>query len=320
MAVIAYQASHEQFPPGELLRLAVMAEKAGFNAIHSSDHFHPWSEQQGQSGFALSWLGAAMQATTIPCGVIMAPGQRYHPAIIAQAAATLEEMFPDRFWLSLGSGEAINELITGEKWPEKAERNARLKECDEVIRRLLNGETVNHKGRVTVENARLYTLPRRTPPILGAAVSRETAAWMGNWADGLLTVHKPYEELQEVVQAFRDGGGGGKPLYLKVQLSYAHDESSAVAGAYEQWRNNIFEGTVLGDMPTVAHFDAAGAFVRPEDLYESVRISADLQQHIDWIRQDISLGFEHIILHNVNRDQETFIRDFGEKVLPQLQG
>jgi G6PDH family F420-dependent oxidoreductase len=131
---IGYHASHEQFPPSTLLRLVKAAEQAGFQAAKCSDHFHPWSDRQGHSGYAWSWLGAAMEATRIPFGVISAPGWRYHPAIVAQAAATLAEMYPGRFWLALGSGQALNEGITGLPWPPKAERNARLKESAEVIR------------------------------------------------------------------------------------------------------------------------------------------------------------------------------------------
>jgi coenzyme F420-dependent glucose-6-phosphate dehydrogenase len=319
MSHIAYQASHEQFSPGELIRYAIMAEKAGFQAVNSSDHFHPWGQAQGQSGYSFAWLGAAMQATSIPCGVVCSPGQRYHPTIVAQAAATLSQMFPGRFWMALGSGEAINERITGERWPTKQERNQRLLECANIIRRLLNGETVSHKGLVTVDEARLYTLPASPPLLMCAALSPETAAWAGSWADGLLTAHKPYEEMKQVIDAFRNNGGAGKPIYLKVQLSYAMKHEDALQGAYEQWKTNIFQGTVLGDMPTPAHFDAAAQFVKPEDMYQHVRISADLNEHLDWLRQDISLGFEKIILHNVNRDQETFIKDFGRSVLPLIR-
>ncbi len=163
--MIGYQASHEQFKPSELLDYAAQAKQAGFSSIHCSDHFHPWSSRQGNSGFAFSWLGASLQRTNLPHGSVCAPGQRYHPAIVAQAIATLGEMFPDRFWIALGSGEALNERITGEKWPSKNDRNARLLECVEIMRRLLAGETVTHEGRVTVEEARLYTIPKKSPPL-----------------------------------------------------------------------------------------------------------------------------------------------------------
>ncbi|WP_285009313.1 TIGR03885 family FMN-dependent LLM class oxidoreductase [Pedobacter faecalis] len=318
MTTFAYHASHEQFRPSELLRYAAMAERVGFDAIASSDHFHPWSHRQGQSGFSFAWLGAAMHATSLPYSVVCAPGQRYHPAVVAQAIATLAEMFPGRFDINLGSGEALNENITGEKWPAKQTRNERLLECAEIIRRLLNGETVSHKGLVTVETARLYTLPEQKPRLFCAAVSKETAAWAGTWTDGLITVHQPYEELKKVVDAFRSNGGADKPVHLKVQLSYASSEEQAFEGAYEQWRTNIFQGTVLGDMPTPEHFDAAAEFVKREDLQRMVRVSASLEEHAEWIKQDLSLGFERIALHNVNREQEAFISDFGRQVLPRF--
>ena len=156
-----------------------------------SDHFAPWSTRQGESGFAWSWLGAALQATSLSFGVVSAPGQRYHPAIIAQAAATLAQMYPGRFWMALGSGEALNEHITGERWPEKPVRNARLRECVDVMRALFAGETVTHRGLVRVDRARLWTLPETPPPLIGAAVSAATAAWVGGWADGLVTINQP---------------------------------------------------------------------------------------------------------------------------------
>ena len=239
MAIIGYHASHEQFKPNDLIQYVKLAEQAGFRGALSSDHFHPWSNSQGESGFAWSWLGAAMQATNLTFGIVNAPGQRYHPAIIAQAAATLAEMFPERFWISVGSGQALNELITGDKWPIKAERNARLAEAVKVIRALWNGERVTHKGLITVEEAQLYTLPKVKPLLLGAAVSAASAEWVGSWADGLITISRPPEELKKVVDAFRRGGGSGKPMYLKVQLSYDRSEEEAWQGAHDQWRGNI---------------------------------------------------------------------------------
>jgi alkanesulfonate monooxygenase SsuD/methylene tetrahydromethanopterin reductase-like flavin-dependent oxidoreductase (luciferase family) len=139
---------------------------------------------------------------------------------------------------------------------------------------------------------------------------------MGSWADGMITVHRPYQELKEVVDAFRSNGGKGKPVYLKTQLSFARTQEEAVSGAHEQWRTNIFHSTVLGDLWQVEQFDALGELVQPKELKDMVRISNDIQQHINWIKQDMELGFERIILHNVNRQQELFIQEFGDKVLP----
>jgi probable non-F420 flavinoid oxidoreductase len=319
MVSIGYHASHEQFKPSELLNYVQMAEQAGFTHVLSSDHFHPWSEQQGQSGFAWSWLGAAMQATpTLAYRVVNAPGDRYHPAIIAQAAATLAEMFPHRFCLTVGSGQALNEHITGQKWLVKSDRNARLKECVDVIRALWSGETVTHHGLVSVENAKLYTRPDVPPPIIGAAITLETAEWLGSWADGLITISHPVDKLKTIVDAFRRGGGTGKPMILKVQLSYDRTDEQAKQGAYQQWRNNIFKSVVLAELKTVEQFDAVGEFVQPDELDPFVRISSHPEQHIEWLQQYIQLEFDEIILHNVNREQQQFIEIFGEKVLPAL--
>ena len=318
MALIGYHASHEQFKPSVLLRYVQLAEQAGFKAALSSDHFHPWTNKQGESGFAWSWLGAALQATNLIFGVVNAPGQRYHPAIIAQAAATLGEMFPERFWMAQGSGQALNEMITGDKWPAKADRNTRLKESVDIIRALWDGETVTYKGLVSVEEATLYTRPEVKPLIIGAAISEATAEWVGSWADGMITISKPADELKKVVAAFRRGGGEGKPMYLKVQLSYAETEEKARQGAFDQWRANIFDSKLLSDLRVPEQFEAAAQFVNPNELDTAVRISSDVQKHIDWLTQDLELGFDHLYLHNVNLEQEQFIQAFGEKVLPQF--
>ena len=237
MPIVGFHASHEQIPPSGLLTAVQAAEAAGFQAAMCSDHLAPWSERQGESGHAWSWLGAAMQATSLPFGVVTAPGQRYHPAITAQAIATLGELFPGRFWAALGSGEALNEHVTGDPWPSKADRDARLLECVEVIRALLRGEEVTHDGLVRVDRARLWSLPRRHRLLFGAAVSEETARTVGSWADGLITVRQPSDVLRRVIDAFRDGGGGRKPVAVQVHLSWAEDEETALAIAHDQWRD-----------------------------------------------------------------------------------
>ncbi len=318
MALIGYHCSHEQFPPSELLSLASLAHSAGFRAAMCSDHFNPWSERQGQSGFAWSWLGAAMHASPLPFGLVNAPGQRYHPAIVAQAAATLAEMFPGRFWIALGSGQLLNEHITADAWIPKPERQARLLECVTVMRRLWAGETVTHDGRVRVSNAKLYTRPSEPPAIFGAAVSPQTAEWVGSWADGLITVVKPPEELADVVSAFRRGGGSGKPMFLQAQTSYAGTDQAAKQAAFDQWRPNVLPPTRLTEISDPEGFDRAAASVMPDDLEGRIRMSADVEQHIEWLSQDIELGFDVIFIHQVGRDQQTFLRVFGERVLPRI--
>jgi coenzyme F420-dependent glucose-6-phosphate dehydrogenase len=319
MARIGFHASHEQFPPSELLRLVQMAEQVGFDGAMSSDHFKPWGEAQGHSGFAWSWLGAALQATRLPVGVISVPGYRYHPAVMAQAAATLSEMFLGRFWLALGSGERLNEDIIGVAWPEKAERNAILGECANVIRALLRGATVTHRGRVTLLDARLYSLPKEPPLLLGAAVSEATAELVGGWADGLLTVSSKPEQLRRVIEAFRRGGGEGKPLFLQVGLNWAETEEEALRAAHEQWRTNVLGGEVNWELRSPKDFDTAARLVRPEDMRESVLISSDLGQHAAWLADYMELGFAELHLHQVGRNQAAFLEAFGARVLPQLR-
>lgn len=322
MARIGYHASHEQFAPADLLAWVKAAEEAGFAAAKCSDHFHPWSAQQGQSGYAWSWLGAAMEATRLPFGIVSAPGYRYHPAVLAQGAATLAAMYPGRFaWLALGSGQAINEAITGLPWPDKRERNARLQECAEVIRALFAGETVTHRGRIEVIEAKLYTRPPEPPLLLGAAVTESTAEFVGGWADGLLTASAKPEQLRRMIEAFRRGNvgrRGRKRLVLQVGLSWAEREEEALRQAWEQWRPAVLGGEVNWTLRTPADFETATRHVRPEDMRESLLISADLERHTGWLEEFVALGFDEIHLHNVGANQAAFIAAFGARVLPML--
>jgi probable non-F420 flavinoid oxidoreductase len=319
VTVYGFHASHEQVDPRSLLAAVVRAEQAGFAAAMSSDHFSPWSVRQGESGFAWAWLGAALQATGLPFGVVTAPGQRYHPAIIAQAIATLGVMYPGRFWAALGTGEASNEHITGDGWPRKDVRSARLRECVEVIRALLAGEEVSHDGLVTVDRARLWTLPADPPTLVGAAVSEATARWCADWADGLITVAAPAERLRRIAAAYREAGGRG-PLRLQVHLSYTTDEDEALRLAYDQWRSNVFAPPVCWDLELVDHFDEAARLVPPEAMRDAVLVSADPGRHAAWLQEYAELGFEEIYLHHVGKRQDEFLDTFGGKVLPQLTG
>ena len=317
MTVVGVHASHEQVHPSALLEAVRLAEEVGFTAGMCSDHFSPWGSAQGHSGFAWSWLGAALQATRLPFGVVNAPGQRYHPAVIAQAAATLESMYPGRFWVALGTGEASNEHITGGGWPRKSVRNARLLECVQVMRALLAGDEVSHDGLVTVDRARLWTRPEQPPPFLGAAVSVETARWVAGWADGLVTIAQPHSHLREMVDAYRSAGGRG-PLVLQVHLSYAGDDGAALAIAHQQWRTNVFAPPLCWDVDTVETFDEAAKHVPPEAMRDAVLVSADAGRHAAWLQDLVELGFDEIYLHHVGQEQREFLEVFGHKVLPQL--
>jgi len=318
MTEYGIHASHEQIPPAQLLEAVIAAERAGFDAAMCSDHFSPWSERQGESAFAWSWLGAALQATNLSFGVVNAPGQRYHPAIIAQAISTLGAMFPGRFWAALGSGEFSNEHITGGDWPRKEVREARLLESVSVIRDLLAGEMVTRDGLITVDRAKLYTLPDTQPALIGAAVSTKTAAWCAGWADGLVTTNAPEEHLRAMIAAYRDNGGRG-PICLQVHLSWAGSEAEAEAIAHDQWRSNIFPPPICWDLELVEHFDVVSENVTIEQVRKVVNVSADLQAHIDWLRGYADLGFDRIYLHHVGQDLMPFIDAFGSKVLPALR-
>jgi probable non-F420 flavinoid oxidoreductase len=315
MAAVGIHASHEQITPSALLAAMRDAEAAGFERAWSSDHFSPWSERQGESGFAWSWLGAAMQATAMPFGVVNAPGQRYHPAIVAQAAATLAELFPGRLQVALGTGEFSNEHITGAPWPDKKIRNARLRECVDVMRALFAGEIVDHDGLIRVDRARLWTLPAEPPPLLATAVSVETAAWAGEWADGMITIAQPHDHLRRMIEAFDPRG---RPVAVQVHLSWAPDEADALRIAHEQWRTNVFTPPLCWDLATVEQFDEAAKHVRPEDLRGAVLVSSDLARHVDWLSDLAGLGFDAIYLHHVGQEQRAFIEAFGEHVLPRL--
>ncbi|HLS73825.1 MAG TPA: TIGR03557 family F420-dependent LLM class oxidoreductase, partial [Actinomycetaceae bacterium] len=250
MATYGFHASHEQIAPSQLLRDLQRAESADFELAMCSDHFAPWSVHQGQSGFAWSWLGAALATTSLPMGTVTAPGQRYHPAVVAQASATLAEMFPGRFWLALGTGQNMNEHITGDKWPDKAQRQARLEESVELIRRLHTGAEVTYRGSyVTAERARIYSLPAQPPALIGPALSPPTAARAAAWADGLITINSEPAEMREIVAAYRDNGGTG-PLALQVHISIAPTLAEARDIARDQWRNHPFAEPIPHDTAT----------------------------------------------------------------------
>ncbi|WP_106848697.1 TIGR03885 family FMN-dependent LLM class oxidoreductase [Blastococcus sp. Marseille-P5729] len=317
MPRIGLHCSHEQIDPRQLLSDVQHAERAGFDMAMCSDHFAPWSKRQGHSGYTWSWLGAALATTSLQLGCVSAPGQRYHPAVHAQRIATLGQMFPGRFWVALGSGENANEHITGDRWPRKEERIARLEECVSVIRRMLEGEEVSHDGLVRVDRARIWDLPDQVPPLIGPAVSVESAARVAGWADGIATLNQPVDKLRDLLAAYRDAGGRG-PASLQVHLSWAETEDEAERIAHDQWRTNVFAEPVSWDTATPAEFDIVGEHVSSSVVREHVRVSADLGQHRDWLREYADLGFDDIYLHFVGQTQERFIDTFAEKVLPEL--
>lgn len=318
MVLVGYHASHEQLPPSALLRAVVAAEQAGFDGAMCSDHLAPWGVRQGHSGFAWSWLGAALASTSFSLGVVNAPGQRYHPVIIAQAIATLEEMFPGRFWAVLGSGEAMNEHVTGDPWPPKDHRNARLDESLTIIRRLLAGDEVSHDGSVRVHRARVWSRPESAPPLLGAAVSAETAEWLAGRVDGLATVAQEPDALRRVVEAYRGAGGEG-PCVLQVHLSLAETDAAALALAEDQWPNGLIGPPRAWDFDQPEDFDAAVRDPDETELRKAVLVDADASALAQRIAQLVGIGFDRVYLHHVGKDQETYLARAGEELLPALR-
>ncbi len=293
------------------------AEQAGFRQASCSDHFHPWSEDQGHSGFAWSWLGAALQATQMSWGVICAPGQRYHPAIIAQASATLDQMYPGRFWLAVGSGEALNEHITGEPWLPKPERNARLVESVDIIRRLWKGESVTRRGRVVISDAQLYTLPETSIPLLGAALTAETAEWLGEWADGMVTAGASEQGLRDVLTVYRQNGGGRKPIYSQSAIAFADSESAALAWAHRHWRVAGLTSQELSDVDTPAQFDAKTRNIAPEALRDKLRITSRPEQLLEWLAADA--GVQRVYLNFLGKDWQHFLDCCQRVILPAVE-
>jgi coenzyme F420-dependent glucose-6-phosphate dehydrogenase len=322
MPLISYHVSHEQHAPRDLLRYVQQAEAAGFDAAFSSDHLQPWGPAQGHSGFTWSWLGAALQATQhLPISAITVPGGwRYHPVVLAQAIATLSQMYPGRLpWIALGSGEALNEACIGSGWPAKAERQQRLQKAALAMRALLAGERVSQPPPVAVDDARLWTLPATPVQLIGAATSVETARWVGSWADGLLTVAPRFDDLQANVQAFREGGGEGKPVHVKVDVCWAPTAAEALATAHAQWRFNAAPGSANEDARQPEDFDRLTQHVTPEDIRQHAFVSHELEAHIEHLQRCASVGVDTLDIHHVGPDQARFIQQYGERVLPALR-
>lgn len=318
MVFVGFHASHEQIPPSALLDAVVAAERAGFDGAMCSDHLAPWTRAQGHSGFALSWIAAALARTRFSIGMVNAPGQRYHPAIIAQAFATVEEMFPGRFWAAMGSGEAVNEHVTGEGWPPKPVRNERLRESVDVIRRLMDGEEVDHDGLVRVHRARVWSRPAEPPPLLATAVSAETAAWAASWAQGLATVAQEPSALRRVVRSYRDAGGAG-PCILQVHLSLADTDDAAFAIAREEWKNGLLAPPTTWDLEQPEDFEAAVAGLDEEELRKSVLVDHDPSSLAERIAELATIGFDRVYLHHVGTDQSRFLDAAASSLIPELK-
>src|SRR4051812_10963444 len=326
MGRIGYAASMEQFSPSALLTYCRQAEEQGFTTVMASDHFHPWVPSQGQSGFVWSFMGALGATTNLRFGPgVTPPGYRYHPAIIAQAAATLEEMFPGRFYLGLGAGEALNEHIIAQYWPEAPVRLERLMESIEIIEQLFSGKKVKHRGtHFTIESAKLYTLPPSPPPIYVATSGPIMAYRTGKFTDGIILVGAADEKLRMLVQKFEQGArDAGKdpatmPKMIQVKVSYAPTLEAATEAAVRDWPNGGM-AFPKADIRDPEDFEAMAKLVRPENFKNRVLITPDPDDHVAYLQHFLDLGFDEVYVHNVGREQEPFITLYGEKVIPKLR-
>jgi len=317
MPEIGYALSSEEHRPGDLVRFAAAAEASGFRFALISDHFHPWTDAQGQSPFVWAVLGGIARATErlrVGTGVTC-PSARIHPAIIAHAAATVADMMPGRFFLGVGSGENLNEHILGDNWPPSGIRQEMLEEAVAVIRELWTGRQVTHDGDYfTVHTARIYTLPEEPPPIMVAAAGPKAAELSGRIGDGLISV----APSTEIVDTYRRNGGGG-PRYGQVHVCWGPDEDKAVELAHRQWINAGIPGELGQELPLPAHFEQAGKTVRPEDVAKLVVCGPDPERHRAEIEKYAEAGFDHVYVHQVGPDQEGFFRFYAEEILPKLQ-
>src|SRR4051812_42279075 len=326
---IGYAAMLEQFDPLEVLGYQVLAEQHGFSGCMAADHFQPWVPAQGQASFVWNVLTAVGERTRGDLGPgVTCPSFRFHPAIVAQAAATLEAMYPGRSWLGVGSGEALNEHVVGGHWPEAGERSLRMFEAVEVIRKLfdasLAGKDVKHSGRFfTMESTRLWTMPDTPPPVLVATAGPVNAKKTGRFADGIITVGAPLEKIGGLFDRFAEGAReAGKdpdtmPKVLQLHLSWTQTDEEALGNAMTEWPNGGMKFP-KADIRSPFDFEQMAKLVRPEDFVGRMVISADPDVHRQHIQRFADLGFDRIYLHNVGRNQRDFVEVFGRDVLPKI--
>ena len=324
-AKIGYAAMLEQFGPTEVVEYSALAEQHGFEGVMAADHFQPWVPQQGQAAFVWNVLTAIGARTKGDLGPgVTCPSFRMHPAIVAQASATLAAMYPGRHWLGLGSGEALNEHVVAGYWPETPERIARMFEAIEIIRKLFSGKDVKHEGKFfKLETTRLWTMPAEPPPILIATAGPITAKKTGTFADGLITVGAPESKIEMIFEKCRDGciEAGKDPaafrFILQLHLSWADTDEEAMQNAMVEWPNGGMKFPKQ-DIRSPLDFEQMAKLVRPEDFESRMLISSDPEQHRAYIQKFLDMGFQQVYLHNVGRDQARWIEVFGREVLPKL--
>jgi G6PDH family F420-dependent oxidoreductase len=315
---IGYFLSCEEHSPRELVRQAKLAEDAGFSGLWISDHFHPWNDEQGESAFVWSVIGALAEATSLPVTTaVTCPTVRIHPAIMAQAAATSAALLgPGRFVFGVGSGEALNEHILGDHWPEADVRLAMLEEAIELIRELWTGRQVSHDGtHYVVENARIYTLPDEPPPIYVSGFGPKAIELAARVGDGFCTVAPDADGIAQ----FRDQGGGDKPVQAGAKVCFGDDERECVRTAHRLWPNEALPGELAQILPNPAHFEQAAELISEQMVAASVPCGPDLDAHVEHLQAYADAGVDELYVAQIGPEQDAFFRAYAETVLPRLR-
>jgi coenzyme F420-dependent glucose-6-phosphate dehydrogenase len=327
---IGYSAMLERFEPREAVELAELADRSGFDGVMATDHFQPWTPTQGQSSFVWNVLSAIAEHTSGDVGTgATAPTFRMHPAVVAQASATLAAMNPGRHWLGLGSGDAINEHVVGQYWPEAPERINRMFEAVEIIQKLFTGSRagrdVKHSGTFfKLESSRLWTMPDIAPPILIATAGPVTAKRAGKHVDGIITVGAPYDRVAALFSRFdeglRESGRTSLPTskVLQLHLSWAPTDEEALANALREWPVSAMRFG-RSDIRSPFEIEQLARLVRPEDFEGRMIISSDPDVHRAAIQRFADLGADRIYLHNAGRNQREWIDVFSRGVLPKVR-
>ncbi len=318
MAVkIGYFLSSEEFGPRELVEQAQMAQDAGFEALWISDHYHPWNDAQGHSGFVWGTVGALSQAVDLPIGTaVTCPTVRMHPAVVAQAAATAAVQTGGGFTLGVGTGEALNEHILGAAWPPASVRRQMLEEAVEIMRELWAGGVVNHRGQhYTVDGARVYTLPEQPVRVYVSGFGPAATKLAARIGDGFIGM-RPDSALLEL---FRGEGGAGKPAQAGYKVCWGRDRDGAVRTAHERWANESLPGELAQVLPQPAHFEQASALVTPEMIGESLVCGEDVDAHVNRLTEYIDAGYDEVYVNQIGPDQRGFFDFYAQQVLPQVR-
>jgi G6PDH family F420-dependent oxidoreductase len=316
MTDFGYFLSSEELSPPQLLSTAQAAEKAGFPRVWISDHFHPWTSEQGESPFIWSVLGAVAASTGLQMTTaVTCPTYRIHPAIIAQAAATVASLAPGRFRFGVGSGEALNEHILGDAWPPVSVRLARLEEAITLIRKLWEGDTVTHEGEhFTVHNARIFSTPQASPPVLVSGFGPDATKLAARIGDGWITVQPDTEGMQ----TYRDAGGKGT-TQAGVKICWAASEDEAAQTAHRLWGFQGAGGQTSQDLPMWQGFEALGELTSPDDMKKMLPCGPDPERAAETIQEYVDAGFDEVYVSQMGPDQEGGIRFLQEQVLPLVK-